>query len=276
MIVCKDFDRNARNSVILQRFSAHGIVIKITLQDLDKVFHHGVSPQDAFIEISQLDTYQTNEKWFAHKCRLLFDEEGKNESLGPKERLCLIAPSEKTALKSLLVQRERQGVGIFVQGSTIGYSPITWMGDEDNPASYLHEAFTKSCAEVEKELTYKNDLNYRSNMKVLEPLHFDVFNDKHRFFPGSDVGDECSGSCTIPETSVLVESNCCIPVCMDLKRRVQLKQVDRGLGPKKNSAAAETGRQIKGAIVHVPEKTKPPKRRLDQALEQTKERFPRV
>lgn len=57
---------------------------------------------------------------------------------------------------------------------------------------------------------------------------------------------------------------------------LKLKQVDRGLGPKKNSAAAETGRQIKGAIVHVPEKTKPPKRRLDQPLEQTKERFPRV
>jgi len=57
---------------------------------------------------------------------------------------------------------------------------------------------------------------------------------------------------------------------------VKLKQVDRGLGPKKKSAAAETGRQIRGAIVHVPEKIKTTKATTRSGSGKNKERFPSV
>jgi len=52
-------------------------------------------------------------------------------------------------------------------------------------------------------------------MKVLEHLHFDVFNVKHRFFLVLTLEMNKVGSCfTVPETSVLVESNSCIPACI--------------------------------------------------------------
>lgn len=61
-------------------------------------------------------------------------------------------------------------------------------------------------------------------MKAVEPLLFDVFNVKHRFFLVLTLEMNEVGSCIIPESSVLVESTCCIPVCMDPKRRVQVPE----------------------------------------------------